>query len=215
MTQWLCPEEEKRHTGGQLGAGRFSPGGPGGLWTRRALSGAHAHGRGELSGRQMQRLSQACLLVRSFSGRAAHTGCSFPGPLRLHKPHFSCFYQQWQDLQIYKSINVLYSPISHFNNTRPCLQSVDSFSLAPKPGAVGWGREGGAGRARGAASRAPPPPLSWLCPVCLQSLRPGPVPARLAGLHRLARSVQKLQAWRPRVYSVNEHLVVRRILVVK
>lgn len=29
-------------------------------------------------------------------------------------PHFSCFCKHWQDLQIYKSINGLYPPISHF-----------------------------------------------------------------------------------------------------
>lgn len=66
---------------------------------------------------------------------------AFPGSLLLHSPHFSCFYKQWQDLQIYKSINGLYSPISHFNNTRSCLQSVDSLSPVPEPGSVGWGTE--------------------------------------------------------------------------
>ena len=73
-------------------------------------------------------------------------------PSGCTSPIFLVSINSGQDLQIYKSVNGLYSPISHFNNTRPCLQSVDSFSLAPKPGAVGWGRERGAGRVRGPAS---------------------------------------------------------------
>lgn len=89
----------------------------------------------------------ACLTDPAVSSRGgAHRlqpGPAFPGSLWPNNPHFSCFYKQWQDLQIYKSINGLYSPISHFNNTRRCLQSVDSFCPVPKAGLVGRRQRGG------------------------------------------------------------------------
>lgn len=224
MTKRPCPGEEGRQDPRSPCSGAVCAGGPLGA---RLFSGRPEQAVASLdpkdallsmlklevkpSKRQMQGLPQACVLVcwtRLSPVGAALAGCSrpgFPGSLMLYKPHFSCFYKQWQDLQIYKSINGLYSPISHFNNTRSCLQSVDSFSLVPKARSGGEGRGGGS---EGAASLSTG--LSW---VFLQSLPRGPVQGW--HLHHQASSVQKPQARRPQVYLVNELLVGKGILVVK
>lgn len=70
-----------------------------------------------------------------------------------------------------------------------------------EPGSPGWGTGTRPGEAAGR-------PGSFGAGFSCRAFR------RLPGLHHLARSVQKLQALWPRVYWVNEHLVVRRILAV-
>lgn len=116
----------------------------------------HRHRPGPAQVSSRGRLRQACVVGRPcFTQRGPRTQAAarpaFPGSLPPHDPHFSCFYKQWHDLQIYKSINGLYSPIIHFNNTRSCLQRVDSFSLVPR-GRVA--RAGDENKARGGSREA-------------------------------------------------------------
>lgn len=131
--------------------------------------------------------SRPCLTQEGLRTQAAARP-AFPGSLLPHEPHFSCFYKQWHDLQIYKSINGLYSPIIHFNNTRSCLWRVDSRSLVPK------GRVTGVGARKQGQVEAVRRPRSFSSGFSYRAFPAGPLRG-LAGLHHLSGSPLTFSGW--------------------